>query len=124
MFVVFCNGGAVTIDELHGQLRDEQWVPVLVKKPKGQEEPVTLLSFQDPATIAKFIKLNVKLGLIPKDWNYGYVFLPPQEVDLIRQRGWQIDKLMGPIRFDKKRFTAGVECVNFIIRPSVAEERI
>ena len=120
MMALFCNAGTILLNELN-QLRTEKWVPIAVKKPKNQNGPITLLTFDKEETVAEFIKLNKKLKSIPQNWLYGHVYFPPQDEDIIKERGWRIEKYIGPVRFDKKRFQLSVECVDFLSPPNIDE---
>jgi hypothetical protein len=91
-FAVLCSDGAIKIEDIVGQLRDEQWVPLAVTKPRGVENAIpTLLLFNNVEVAHKFAQRN-----FPKDWMISVVQLVEADHEWINKRGWKIEHITYP----------------------------
>lgn len=88
MFAVLCSDGAIKPEDITGQLRDEQWVPLAVTKPRGQAGAVpTLLLFDEQEKARKFAIRN-----FPKDWLVSVVQLADADYEWIKEKsGWKVE---------------------------------
>lgn len=92
MFAVLCSDGAIKPDDITGQIREEQWVPLAVTKPRNDPEATpTLLLFADREIARKFAIRN-----FPKDWMVSVVELADDDHQWIKDRGWKIENMTYP----------------------------
>jgi hypothetical protein len=92
MFAVLCSDGAITVEDVTGACRREQWVPLAVTRPRGQPEAnPTLLLFDNERTARKFAMKN-----FPKDWLVSVVQLADADHEWVKNRGWLTEKIDYP----------------------------
>ena len=92
MFAVLCSDGVVKPVDIVGSVREEQWVPLAVTKPRNDPQGIpTLLLFEDHLKAKKFAERN-----FPKDWMISVVELADTDHNWIKERGWNIEVLAYP----------------------------
>lgn len=116
MFAVLCSDGAIKPEDIVGQLRDEQWVPLAVTRPRGQPEAnPTLLMFSDKEVARKFAIKN-----FPKDWLVSVVQLADDDFEWIKDKGWLIENVNYPRTMNSHPdYELTYEVLNFKTRPDV-----
>ncbi len=116
MFAVLCSDGAVKPEDILGQLREEQWVPLAVTKPRNTTDAVpTLLLFDSQEMARKFAVRN-----FPKDWMISVVELADSDFDWIRDRGWMIEHVPYPkIMNSHPEYELTYEVLCFQTKPDV-----
>jgi hypothetical protein len=116
MFAVLCSDGAITPEHIVGQLRDEQWVPLAVTKPRNIENPTpTLLTFNNQEIAKKFARRN-----FPKDWLVSVVQLADDDQEWIKEKGWLIKNLTYPqLMNTHPDYELTYEILTFKTRPDV-----
>ncbi len=114
MFAVLCSDGAIKPEDIVGQLRDEQWVPLAVTRPRNDPKGIpTLLMFNDAETARKFAVKNY-----PADWMISVVELADDDFQWIGQRGWKIETVSYPRQMNSHPdYELTYEVLNFQTKP-------
>lgn len=115
-FAVLCSDGVIKPEDIVGELREEQWVPLAVTKPRGVENAApTLLLFNDQETAKKFAIKN-----FPKDWLVSVVQLADDDHDWIKDRGWLTEVVTYPrIMNSHPDYELTYEVLEFQTKPDV-----
>ena len=116
MFAVLCSDGAIKPEDIVGQLREEQWVPLAVTKPRNKPDASpTLLLFNDQETARRFAVRN-----FPKDWMVSVVQLADDDLGWVGERGWLTETITYPrIMNSHPDYELTYEVLQFQTKPDV-----
>jgi hypothetical protein len=89
---VLYNDGNLKAQDFQFECSKEGWAPILVVKDK--EDKIMVPMFHNPETAHKFMKRNV-----PKDVVRGLVTLIEEDIDKMKEKGWEVEYLSFPKRF-------------------------
>lgn len=116
MFAVICSDGAIKPEDIAGQLREEQWVPLAVLKPRADPSGTpTLLLFNSAKDAHKFSLKN-----FPEDWFISIVELADDDHQWIKDRGWNVEVQSYPrTRNNHAEHLLTYEVLEFKTKPDV-----
>lgn len=120
MFAVLCSDGVIKPEDIVGQIREEQWVPLAVTKPRNDPDgKPTLLLFNEMLVAKKFAIRN-----FPKEWMVSTVTLADDDLQWIKDRGWNIEMVSYPrLMNSHPDYKLTYEVLEFSSKPDVGVVR-
>lgn len=88
IFAIICSDGALTSRADIAQCQNEKWIPIAVINDGGK---ITVILFYDLQVAMKFIKRNFS-----KDWTRGIINLSDDQLEWMRDQGWEVKVLTYP----------------------------
>lgn len=119
MFAILCTDGELDYKAVIKECRPEKWIPLFAYyEAKSPNKPIIPL-FHDDNTAKNFAKRN-----FPKEWLKGAVFVTPENIAWMTERGWE----MNPMAFPRKMnglpgITFGFEVMDFFEEPDIMVRR-
>lgn len=92
MICILFTDGVLKLHEIADECKKGKWVPVCVYREKSVVDGIpTVIGFNDQETAKKFAKRN-----LPKEWLRGGVELTKQDMQWIKDKGWNIEVFTFP----------------------------
>ena len=112
MHAILYTDGEIHLGELKRECQNEKWVPVLTYS-KGEQ--ITLVCFDDLEIAYNFVKRNIN-----KKWVKGAITLIPENLEWIKNKGWNIEMLDYPKKYvDRKDIQLGFQILELLHKPDM-----
>jgi len=116
MFAILCTAGEMSISDVAKECTNEQWVPLLVYRRKGETTPIIPL-FITQDTARSFAKRN-----LPPP--HGAVLLSEEDIKKIQSKGWILEIMDFPKKIKERiDIDIGLEIHEFIEKPDFRTSR-
>lgn len=94
----------------------QKWAPIFAYY---ENELTYIPLFYDQITVKKFAKRN-----LPKDWLQGAVFMIPENITWMENKGWKMKTFVFPqLMTNKPGITVGFEIMEFLEKPEIKVSR-
>jgi hypothetical protein len=91
-YAVLYNDGNLKAQDFRLECKTDGWVPILILR--DNEDKITVPMFYNPKTAHKFMRRNISRDIVS-----GLVTLVEEDVDNMKEKGWDIEYLSFPRRF-------------------------
>lgn len=119
MYAILCTDGQIDYQAVVKECRPEKWIPIFAYYHAENPEKPVIPIFHTPDVARNFAKRN-----LPNEWQKGAVFVIPENITWMKEKGWEVLPMSFPRRMTGlKDIRIGFEIMEFISEPEIKVSR-